>query len=292
MGTPPRGWYLIYLFFFPEVRNISRLTRGVCSELLSPFCFKTSGILAPQARILRFVCTSGPVDKQITRPSKYFMPNPLQAMICMLAFIRLVATSASPGPVIVSCFRPKSLSPSTHIGLTISLPIWGTNISTNTTSAVLHGGIEVMQNAVDDRERGAVLLLQGPLNLTHNGTKNGTFSVSTVLTNLNPNTTYYLSARASDDVDYLQLIGWGEPGPGANCSTTPQSAKSGSEISSSVEPTRRRSNFQSAIDTVPSRYLPVYRMTECAPSNRPDYLDNKVTQTNRAKLEVIRIISK
>ena len=214
-------------------------------------------------------------------------------MIYMLAFTGITTTSTIPGPVIVSCFRPKSLSPSTHIGLTLSVPIWGTDISKNTTAAVLRGGIEVSQSTVDDIGRGVVLLLQGPLNLTRDNTTNGTFAMSTVLANLNPNTTYYLSSRASDDTDYLQLLGWGEHGPGTNCSTTPRSAESrrvDREISSSVEPTLRRSNFQSAIATVPSRYLPVYRMTECSPLNRPDYLDNKVAQPNLVKLGVVRTL--
>ena len=217
----------------------------------------------------------------------------LPAMACMLALTGIATTSANPDPVAVSCFPPKSLSPSTHIDLTLSLPILGTNISENITSAVLRGGIEIIQNTIADKERAAVLLLQGPLNLTRTNTENGTFSVSTVLANLQPNTTYILSARASDDADYLQLIGWGEHGPRVNCSTTPQSAKNNRfdrEISSSANPNRRFSNFSSVTGNLTSRYLSVYRMTECEPSSRPDYLDNKVTQQNLAKLQVIRTL--
>ena len=208
----------------------------------------------------------------------------LQVMACMFALASITTSLAIPGPVTVSCFLPKSLSPSTHIGLALSLPIWDTNVSKNTTAAVLHGGIEVIQSTIDDKERGAVLLLQGPLNLIRTNTENGTFSVATVLANLYPNTTYSLSARASDDADYLQLIGWGENGPRVNCSTKPQSAESrrfDREISNSAKPNRNLSNFQSAIGNSTSRYLSVYRMTECEPFTRPDYLDNKVTQTNK-----------
>ena len=221
----------------------------------------------------------------------------------LLAFIHYVVTTATPpGAVIVSCFPPKSLSPSKNIGVTLSLPEWGYNISKNATTAVLRGGIEIIQRTIHDKERAALLLLKGPLNLTRVDADSGipTFAVSTVLENLQPNTTYQLNARASDDPDYLQLIGWG-PHSSVNCSTTSESPSvATSELdttSSDMEPNGRPSSFTigrpssftnnrpSSFTTpgletpagVPSRYLRVYRMTECQPTNYPDYLDNKVT---------------
>lgn len=195
------------------------------------------------------------------------------------AFIHCVATT--PDAVTVSCFSPKSVSPSENIGVSLLLPAWGAHISKNATTAVLRGGIEILQSTIHDKQRAAVLLLQGPLNLTRvdADSRIPTFAVSAVLENLLPNTTYHLKARASDDADYLQLIGWG-PQASVNCSTTPEglSIKTSERQTSSGPPILKNSSVESPFSNVSSRYLRVYRMTECQPTNYPDYLDNKVIE--------------
>ena len=111
----------------------------------------------------------------------------------------------------------------------------------------------------------AAKMVQGPLELyAVNAT---TASIRTTLPNLRPSTLYTITARANNDVDYMQFVGWGADSAAAICSTAATEPATGKQDHPDVP--ARVTDTVSQTDPAPTRFVKFYRMTECSPRTRP-----------------------